>query len=789
MKFSLSILKKYFNFNKDYTPNELAEIITNLGFEVEKIEDLSAQYKNFVTAKILEAKKHPESEKLTLCKVDNGVKTLNIVCGASNAREGINVVLANIGAIVPANGLEIKKGVIRGAESEGMLCSLKELCLGEEGEGILELPLNVKAGLELADYLGKKDYIFHISITPNRGDGASIKGILRDLHAKGLGRIEPLSMQNIILENTLKIEISSDVMPFIGSANFALAELGQNFQFEKERSLYDSIWAKSDLITVDISNFTMFLTGAPNHIYDADKITGKISLSRSIEGEVFVPIKGDEMKLPAGLIVLKDEEKILSLVGVMGDVRSKCTLETKNILIEALHIKPEEVIKSSRETKIKSESSYRFERGVDFSIQKDVLQFILSKIGVNSATSFHFNGSFETKKISITKQDYQAKIGVEISSDKMLEILTNLGFKPELKQNEIICTIPPFRYDVSIKDDLCEEIARINGYEAITPKPIANLQAIKNYDLGFEIKKILQRDLNEVITYSFFKNDFFGLFSDSSNKIELYNPITAELSVMRDSLIPNLLENVAKNEAKSYFDTAIFEVGTVFFGTKPEEQNLNFAGVFAGLNQEKTFLNQEKSFDIWHAKQKMLEALFEIWGFSENSFMFKSFVNNNLHTTQSFEVFMGKNKIGILAQIHPLTLDKFQIKQKVFIFEIYTQKLPLPKKKRSIFTEDILPDVNREIAIILSKNILFESILSVIKRLRISNIKDIMVKDLFEDEKRIGEGLKSISLQFKIKQDVKTLTKEEIDDDIINSIVFALSKEFNAKLRDGETAK
>jgi phenylalanyl-tRNA synthetase beta chain len=227
----------------------------------------------------------------------------------------------------------------------------------------------------------------------------------------------------------------------------------------------------------------------------------------------------------------------------------------------------------------------------------------------------------------------------------------------------------------------------------------------------------------------------------------------------------------------------------VFFGTRPEEQNLHFAGVFAGINEEKTFLNSEKQFDIWHAKQKMCEVLLDVWGLLESSLSFKKSQNSHLHTTQGFEVLLGKNVIGLLAQIHPLTLDKFAIKTKVFAFEIYTEKLPEPKKKKGLFKEDLLPDVNREIAIIVSKNTSFEVILSIIKRLRIALIREISVKDIFEDEDRIGEGLKSISLQFKIKQGENTLTKDQIDNEVIGSITTSLEKEINAKLRDGETAK
>jgi phenylalanyl-tRNA synthetase beta chain len=788
MKFSLNLLKHYFDFNKEYSPEELSEIITNLGFEVEEMVDLSAKYKNFVTAKIIEAKKHDESNKLNICKVDTGSQILNIVCGASNARAGIKVVLAKIGAIVPSSALEIKKGLIRGVESEGMICSAEELCLEEKSEGIIELPENVEIGLNFADYLGLNDTLFQIAITPNRGDGANIKGILRELQAKGLGFAKPIFQDFSNFESELNISIASEIKPLLMQACFAKAKIGE-IRGGAGLSFYDKIWGSSNLKVVDISNFIMFLAGVPNHIYDAHKINGQVSISRSLEGEVLVPIKGEEINLPAGLLVMRDEDKILSLLGVMGDARSKVSADTTEVLIEVLHVKQDEVINSSRKTGIKSDSSYRFERGVDGEIQHKVLQTILSYLGVLKANIYHFKNEFKPLEIKISASDYKAKIGVEISLESMAQSLKSLEIQSQTLDENLICQIPSFRTDITLKEDLCEEIARIQGYENITKEPIASLKAVKNYDLSFEIKKVLQRSMQEVITYSFFKDEYFGLFSASSNKLTLSNPITSDLSTMRDSLLPNLLENVAKNERKSYFNVAIFEVGKVFLGVKEEQQQINFAGLFAGNKQEKNFLNPEIPFTIWDAKQKMLEVLAEVWGFAESSFNFKPFQSQNLHTTQSFEVLMGKNRVGIIAQIHPLFLDKFEIKQKVFVFEIYSQKLPNPKVKRQNFSEDMLPDILREIEIIVEKKVLFEEILSAIKRLRINQIKEISVKDVFEDESRIGAGLKSISLQFKIKQGEITMKKEEIDDAIIGSIVSSLKKEFNAQLRDGQTAK
>lgn len=800
MKFSFNLLKRYINFNKEYSKEEISHHITSLGLEVEEIENLGVKYNNFVVAEIIEASKHPESEKLTLCKVNTGTEVLNVVCGAHNARKGIFVILAKIGAIVPESGMEIKKGVIRGQESNGMLCSASELMLDEEKfgskEGIIELPFEAShnVGMKLAEYLGLNEDIFHISITPNRGDACSINGITRDLAAKSLG-----IKQTTFVEKSLKkfplqeVKAEERLAGSLKSVNFGKIYLPSKLPEEvlKEIKEYQKIWGTAGNLFVDLGNLNMFLTGLPMHIYDLAKIEGKVCIRRSLEGEKLVPIKGEEMLLPAGLAVVADGSKILSLLGVMGDARSKVTEGTKEVLIEVLHIKPEEVMNSSRKTGLKSDSSYRFERGIDFTMCLNALNTFIAKLGVLACEEFSYQAPLNKVSIEFSAKDYLAKIGVPIEGKKIKEILEALGFEVLTKGEEILVHVPPFRPDITIKEDLCEEIARIIGLDAIPALPIKNMKPVENIDITFEIKKVLSEGLNEIITFSFFKDEFYGMFPCplKGKKLSLVNPISQDLKVMRESLLPNLLENIAMNEKKGYLNLQIFEVGNVFYGVNENEQTLNIACVFAGLAREKTFLNNEEPFTIWHAKQKMLEVLFKIWGMVEASFTFKPIVSANLHTKQSFEVCLGKNVVGILGAIHPLTLEKMEIKQNAFAFELYVKNLPERRPKQRVYKEDVLGNITREIAIILPKNVLYESVFSCIKKLRIANLAEVKVNDLFEDPTRIGANLKSLLLQFTIKQELQTLTKEQIDGEIIHSITSALAKELGAKLRDGETAK
>lgn len=795
MKFPMSLLKECIDFNRSYTTSEITDKITQCGLEVENVVDLAGRYNNFCIAEVVDSEKHPESEKLSLCKVDIGGEILNIVCGANNVRKGIKVVLAKVGAIVPESGALIKKGLIRGRESYGMICSASELCLDPlkfgPSEGIVEIPIDAKLGMDFAEYANLKDPIFHIAITPNRGDACSLYGIARDLSAKGLGLVKFSALSEIETTQTLEIEIEETLKSSIKVAHFAKASLQKipaSSVFELET--YDKTWGSCAVLPVDIVNYVMFLTGNPMHIYDAAKIEGSIKIRRSKAFEKFIPIKGEEVELPEGLVVVCDDSKILSLLGCMGDARSKTTNETTEVIIEALHVVPDEIIKSSRATSIKSDSSYRFERWVDPNSCLQSLNIVLSKLGISEASVYSYKTDFPNKIISFSIEDCKKLTNLEISSQRTEEILVALGFKVvSEKAGEFTVEVPSFRYDITIKENVIEELARIEGYEKVMPAPIGILKPVINWDITFDIKKILSQEMHEIITYSFFREGYFGMLSNCKNPISLLNPVAKELSVMRDSLIPNLLENVADCESKSYGCSKAFEVGTVFEGVNPEDQKINVAGCFSGILKEQTFLGKEEKMTIWYAKEKMIEVLSSNFGILEESIAFAPLQNKHFHTKQSFEVILGKTVIGILAAIHPFTLDKFEIKERVFVFELYLSKIPPKKQKARIYKEQLLPDVEREIAIVVKKDILFEKIARTIKKLHIPSIKEISVKDVFEDESRIGAQMKSIAIKFSIGQDKQTLTKEILDGQIIQSIIDALEKDCGAKIRDGETSR
>lgn len=796
MKFSRSLLEKHINFYSKYSSREIAENITQSGFEVEKIEEESEGYKNFIVAEIVESKKHPDVTKLNLCKVNTGKEILSIVCGGINAnRIGLKVALALPEAIVPASGLIIKKTVIAGVESNGMICSAEELQLvnvsfPQPKNGILELPENACPGTQFSEFLNFNDTIFHISITPNRGDGASVLGIARELCAKKLGDLKTNLLQNFIFQENgqFRVQIEDSVKSVLKSVYYAQAEIGSNIptdlHFEKK------IWGTSGIPCVDIINYSMFMFGGPMHVYDYSKVEGEVKVRRSFQGEHFIPIIGEEQFLPEGLLIVADSRKVLSLLGIMGDKRSAADISTKRVLIESIHPESVEIIKSCKKTGFKSESSYRFERGIDYKLRKSILKHALHLMEVFNISFFAHENFPLPANVTFSEEDYINIIGSSISVERMKEILLKLEFKI-IRENKGFLELeaPSFRSDISIKEDIAEEIARIEGFNNINPIEIRNLSSAFSKDNNFEIKKVLSEEMNEIITYSFFKENYFDIYENNGQKVRLQNPISSDLTVMRDSLIPNLLENISLNQCKGEKRAAIFEVGTIFEELFSNTHKINVAGAFSGFKAQASFLAKEEKFNIWHAKNKMTELLFRVYGIIETSLSFSPFIASAFHPKQSFKILLGKNIIGYLNSIHPTFLDKFGIKGEVFTFEITTHLLPLAKNKSKLYREKILFNVEREIAIIIPKKIQFSLILASIKKLKLVLLKEVAVKEVFENKDRIGENMKSLLLKFTIQQGEKTLTKDEIDNQIIKKIIEELAVSCQAIIRDGESSR
>ena len=577
MKFTLNDLKEF--LITDYTAAEIADKLTCLGHEIEELTNKADNYHGFIIAEIIEAIPHPEADKLRLCKVNNGTRILDVVCGAPNARVGIKVILAQIGAIVPANKMVIKESKIRGAKSEGMLCSNEELGFSGDSAGIIELPGDAPVGATIIDYFKLDDPFFKVSITPNRGDVLSIYGIARDLAAGKFGELKEIKYPEIIanITNKFKVENHSPNCKYIAFR-----------YFENVKNCESPLWLKNSLervglksisALVDITNYVCHRYGRPSHIYDADKLHGNITIRNAFANEKFNALNEKEYLLRDSDLVIADSEKALAIAGIIGGENSKCDMETTNILLEAAVFDSKVTALSGRAHYINTDSRYRFDRGIDHNFTRksvDIIsQMILDICGGNiSEVIYAGNEIVANYKLHFDFAKQKSLTGIDIPEIEAKNILEDLGFKvhPGFELE-----VPSWRHDISISEDIVEEITRIYGYDKLTTEPLPRSTNLPLLCLNLaqrrsiEVKRMIaSQGFYEVVTWSFMERDKASVFSETSDDLEIANPINVDLNYMRPSIIPNLLSAFCKNLVRGITSLALFEVGPIFIDQSTE---------------------------------------------------------------------------------------------------------------------------------------------------------------------------------------------------------------------------
>ncbi len=790
MKFTLSWLKEYLDTNASV--NEISEKLTSIGLEVESVLDYSEILKPFTVAEILETEQHPQADRLRICKVNAGNgEILSIVCGAVNARAGIKIPLAKVGAIIPNGNFEIKKSKIRGVESNGMLCSAEELCLEESSEGILELPENSIIGEKIAKFINKEDALFEIAITPNRGDCLGIYGIARDLSATGIGTLKPINIQEISgdYESPIKVNITEkSAKYFVGVYVKNINNLA-NCDWLKDK--LQSIGKKSISPVVDITNYLTFAFGRPAHIYDADKLAGNLTARFAKDGEKIIALDNNEYSLSSETPIISDDKNPVAISGIIGGLDSGVTENTKNIFLEIANFDSETIAKSGRILQIDSDARYRFERNIDFNSYKfyNLAVKLITEIcgGSPSKPVFAGNLNFENKKINFDFSLTKKLTGVEISEENSKNILKKLGF--EITENSEI-TIPSWRNDVSIAEDIAEEITRINGYDKIPTKfltkPVEKTDALNHQQKKIsDIRKtLISQGLDEIISFSFTSFNFAKQFENQENLIEVANPISQDLSIMRPSIIGNLIEALQKNIVRQRSNLKLFEIGNIFKKNKGNfEQSLCISGVLTGERRSKTPHHQPENYDFYDAKffcEQIISNFIDISKLKIQKTNCEFF-----HPGKSGEFNLGNKKIAILGEIHPDILKIFDIKQNILAFEVFIDNLPESKEKqgftKKLMIENNLPFVERDFAFVVNKNIQSAEIISAIKKAQKDYLEEVKIFDIFENEK-LGENKKSIALKTIFQPKEKTFTDEEINN-FSNNIINAVKQNCNAEIR------
>lgn len=777
MKFTLSSLKEFLKTKS--SPEEICAKLTAIGLEVESVDDKSKTLAAFSVAKILEASPHENSTKLRICKVEtvDSPDPLQIICGAPNARSGIKVAYAPIGSVIPSNQMVIKKAKIAGVESNGMLCSARELMIGNEDSGIIEIDEKWSIGTKVSKVFALDDALIEINVTPNRGDCLGVFGIARDLAASGIGELKNLEIKKIPGQFAFDREVKISA---VESCNFAAFRYIKNVKnCESPKWLKDKLQAVSMnpiSAIVDVTNYVMHCLNRPMHAYDATKIEGSIDIRFAIKDEKFTSLKNDEYVLDEKILVISDSRKAIGVAGLIGSDNSACELGSTEILLESAFFNPSSVSYSGRKLNILSDARNRFERGVDEDSCEagiDLATQLILEICGGEASEIKFVGKkSEPKKINFDFAKIKKLTGVEVAPQKAQEILEKLGFEGfgEVK-------IPPHRHDIFSSEDLVEEVVRIIGYDQIKSQPLPT----KTLPLGPDKVRnsLVSQGLTEIISWSFVDANLVELFGEKNEKLILTNPISEELNHMRPTLAIGLLQAYQKNSARNFCDLSLFEIGNVFFG---DQQKTMISGLRAGKNKEQNHYHDERDFDVFDVK-KDFSMIAEISGLRFDSLQINaSDAPKYYHPHRSASLKLGKNIVGFFGELHPAVAKKFDIKNRVNLFEIFADSLPAQSKStRKAYVQNDFPLVERDFAFLTDKKLAVGDLIKTISSVDKKLIKEVSIFDIFSGN-NIAADKKSVALRVKIEPQEKTLTSEEIEE-ISKKIIEAVSKAHNSSLR------
>ena len=791
MKFTYNELKKF--LNTKLSAKEISIELTKLGLEFSEYTDRSEDLSIFTVAHITEAIPHPNADKLRVCTVDNGTTKLQIVCGAPNARAGIKVVLAPVGAIIPNGKFAIKSSEIRGVKSEGMMCSSTELLVGTDSDGIIELPEDAIIGSSILPYLGLDDVTLEVEVTPNRADCFGIYGIARDLAAKGLGILNEIVIPEIkqSFDCSVKPEITSD------TKLFAIREIKNLKNAESPawlKNFLRNIGQEPISAIVDITNYFSISYGRPLHAYDRSKIGNKL-VAYDLEAEVsFEALNGKTYQLSSPDLVISDEKNVLCVAGVIGGELSKCTENTTHIVLESNVFDKVAVTKSGRKHNIITDSRARFERGIDHNKTLDFLDLATTMIidicgGEASKVSYAGSPTEEDRIIEFDISLLEKRIGITKTKEEILVILKSLGFKIEDKGNNLKLIVPSWRPDINLPEVVAEEIARISCFDNIPMNPLKHENNFSRV-LTQEQRKLedIRRNAaslgyNEVITYSFMPSKKLEGFVDFDANMQIENPISSDLDYMRPSIIPNLLEAASNNIKRSVANIGLFEVGPVFKDQSEEGEQQVLTAIATGNITDKSHCDSQRQVDIFDIKSHLEQIIRDV-GFNPDRLQIDSNgAPKYYHPTRSASLKMGKQLIAYFGELHPSSLESFDIKAKTCGFELFLENLPLSRIKFGRKTPIILSQyqkVFRDFAFVMDDEKSAGEILRIISSLD-DLIKDVEIFDLYKGT-NLGEGKKSIAIKVAIQADDRTLTDQELEL-LSTKIISAAKVKLGAELR------
>lgn len=784
MQFSENWLRSL--VDTDLDSQALSHALTMSGLEVEEMQPVAASFSKVVVAKILSAEKHPDADRLQVCKVDVGLaEPLQIVCGAANARAGLIAPCALVGAELP--GISIKQAKVRGVESFGMMCSSKELGISAEATGLLELDSDAVIGQDIREYLDLNDHLFTLKLTPNRSDCLSITGIARDVAAitgaaTRFEAITPVAAELQQIKNVLVTE-SAACPRYCGrlvSGINAKAPTPAWMVKRLERSGLRSISA-----VVDITNYVLLAMGQPMHAFDAGKLSGDIHVRYAKAGESLDLLNDQTVQLKTDDLVIADAQGAVALAGIMGGKPTAVSDETTDIFLESAFFIPSVIAGKARRLGLSTDSSYRFERGVDFGNTRNAIEYATALIqqicGGKAGAVTEIIGALPSRHpVKLRMDRLISVLGITFEQEKVAQLLTQLGFSYTVAGDVFTVTPPSYRFDITIEEDLIEEVARLHGYDHIpaTP-PVATLTMLAAPERQLHLNQL--RDVfvaagyQEVVTYSFVDESWERDLLGNTAPIKLKNPIASNLSVMRTSLWGGLLDTLSYNLNRKQERAFLFEIGAVFHQESGAyHEATRISGLAYGSAKPEQWAASNGDVDFFDVKANV-EAL------TGAQLSYEKAEHSALHPGQSARILLNGKAIGWLGKVHPKWQQHYDLPKSTYLFEIDAGAI-LSRQLPAYHEVSKLLPVRRDVAIVLDENIAVETVLGAIKRADIPLILDVALFDLYQG-KGIAENKKSLALSVLMHDTQKTLTDSDADT-VITNLLELLQTNFDAVLRN-----
>lgn len=794
MKFSEKWLREW--VNPSVSTDELSDQLSMAGLEVDGIEAVAGEFSGVVVGEVVECGQHPDADKLQVTKINVGAdELLDIVCGAPNCRQGIKVAVAKVGAVLPGN-FKIKKAKLRGQPSFGMLCSFSELGISDEHDGILEFPSDALIGQDVREYLQLDDVTIEVDLTPNRADCLGIKGLAREVGVLNQTSVnEPL-----VPEVTETIPDSRNIQLLAPEAcprylGRVIKNINQDavtplWMVEKLRRS----GVRSIAPVVDITNFVLLELGHPMHAFDNNKLEGDVVVRFAKQDEKLTLLDGNEVTLHDNTLVIADTQKALAMAGIFGGLESGVTNQSKDIFLESAFFAPDAIMGKARQYGLHTDASHRYERGVDPQLQQIAMQratkLLLDIVGgeagpVIEAVDLAFVPN--DRSVTLRHRRLSKVLGIEIAADIVTDIFNRLGFIVSFENEIWQISVPPYRFDISIEEDLIEEVARVYGYNQIPDiAPVASLKMSQHQEQKIQLNQLkntlVESDYQEAITYSFVDPKIQSLLYPQIEGLQLPHPISSEMSTMRVSLWTGLLQSVSYNQKRQQSRVRLFESGLRFIPDSSEKtgvkQELVISGVVCGLVADEHWDKSTRAIDFFDLKADV-ENLLDCAGVVDYRFVSAS--HSVLHPGQCADIFIGDTLLGSIGAVHPKLEKSLGLNGRCFVFELEISALGL-KKLPKLLEISKFPANRRDIAIVVDDDKVIGDILICIENSGANQLVGLNLFDVYTG-KGIANGKKSLAISLVLQDKTKTLEENDIQA-AVDGILATLSKKFQASLRD-----